>query len=225
MHIVSRFQYETLEKVTYASGARHYLCPVTGKKLASVTTILDATAPEKKELLEWRKRVGDEKADQIKKEALSLGTLMHLHLENHVLGIPRPGGNNTARIMAEKMADQIIQRGLVNVDEVYGSEVQLHCPELYAGTTDLIGQWRGKLAIMDFKTARKMRTRSMIEGYFLQLCAYAIAHDELYETKIDTGVVFMVDRDYNFQEFVVEGKDFQQCKLEFFDRLETFLAA
>lgn len=223
MAIINRFDYQTLEKVTYASGARHYLCPVSGKKLPSVTTILDKTAGEKKELLEWRKRVGDEKAEQIKKEALGLGTLMHAHLENHIAGLPRPGGNNTPRIMAEKMADQIIERGLVNVDEIWGSEIQLFIPELFAGTTDLSGMYKGKPAILDFKTAKKMRSRAMIKDYFCQMAAYIMAHNTLYGTTIETGVIFMVTRDYEFETFVMEGDDTQKYSNEFIDRLEKFL--
>lgn len=218
-----RFEYKTLEKVTYPSGARHYICPETGSKLASVTTILSATGGEKKELLEWKQRVGEVQAEQIKKEALALGTLMHTHLENHIAGTPRPGGNNMARVMAEKMADQVIERGLVNVDEVWGSEIQLYQPGLYAGTTDVVGLYRKAEAIMDFKTARKMRSRSMIEDYMMQMAAYGSAHNELYGTNIHTGVVFMVTRDYEFETFIVEGREFDGYKDKFFDRLEQFI--
>ena len=205
MLLKNRFEYKTLEKITYPSGARHYICPVSGGKLPSVTTILDKTAGEKKELLEWKKRVGDAEAERIKNEALALGTLMHTHLENHIMGIPRPGGNNMARVMAEKMADQIIERGLVNVNEVWGSEIMLYQTELYAGTTDLTGLYHNKEAIMDFKNAKKIRKRDMIEDYFLQVAAYGVAHNELYGTNISTGVIFMASREYDFESFVIEG--------------------
>lgn len=224
MKLTEQYKYKTLDKVTYPSGARHYLCPVSGTKLPSVTTILSATSPEKKELLEWKKRVGEAQAEQIKKEALALGTLMHTHLENFIMGQPRPGGNNVARLMAERMADQIIERGLVNVDEVWGSEITLYYPELFAGTTDLVGIYRGKPAIIDFKTAKKMRSREMIDDYFHQLGAYSLAHNELHETEIKTGVIFMVTRDYEFETFIVEGDEFEEYKSKFLDRLEQFIS-
>jgi hypothetical protein len=224
MNLVEKFKYKTLEKVTYASGARHYLCPETGNKLPSVTTILDKTAGEKKELLEWKIRVGEKEANRIKNEALALGTLMHTHLEKYIIGEPRPGGNNTARLMAERMADQIIERGLVNVDAVFGSEVHLYIAQLMAGTCDAVGEWRGKPAILDFKTAKKIRTREMIDDYFAQIAAYGLCHNELYETNINVGVIFMVDREYNFQEFVIEGDEFQEYQMKFLDRLEQFRA-
>jgi hypothetical protein len=223
MIILDRFEYKTLEKITYPSGARHYLCPDTGRKLPSVTTILDRTAGEKKELVEWRKRVGDKEADRIKTEALGLGTLMHTHLEHYMHGTPRPGGNNTVRILAEKMADQVIEHGLVNTSEVWGNEIHLHCSGLYAGTCDGVGIHRGAESILDFKTAKKLRTKDMINDYFLQVVAYAVCFNELYNTNISTGVIFMVDRDFNFKEFIVEGDEFEAKKSEWFDRLDMFI--
>ena len=137
------------------------------------------------------------------------------------MGEQRPGGNNMVRIQAEKMADQIIERGLVHVNEVFGSEISLYYPELFAGTCDLVGNYCGKDAIMDFKTAKKIRSRKMIDDYFLQLSAYICCHNELYETDIKTGVIFMVDRQY---KFILEGEEFKTKTLEWFDRVEMFLS-
>jgi hypothetical protein len=223
MNLIDRFQYKTLEKVTYASGARHYICPETGSKLPSVTTILDKTAGEKTALLEWKKRVGEVKAAQAQKEGLGIGTFMHTHLEKYVMNQPRPGGNNPMRVMCERMADQIIERGLVHVNEVYGSEVQLYCPQMFAGTTDLVGLYKNQPAIMDFKTAKKIRKRDMIDDYFHQLAAYGMAHNELFNTQIRTGVIFMVSRTYEFETFIIEGAEFKGYEDKFLDRLETFL--
>lgn len=223
MLITAPYNYRTLDRITYPSGARHYICPETGNKLASVTTILDATAGEKKALIEWKQRVGEVKAAQEKKDALALGTLMHTHLENYIRAQPRPGGTNLVRVMAERMADQIIQRGLVDVDEVWGSETCLWAPQLYAGTTDVVGIYKGVPAIIDFKTAKKLRSREMIEDYMLQTTAYAVAHNELFDTNITTGVIFMVSRDYDFTSFVVEGDEFENCKTKFLDRLEQYI--
>ena len=222
MQIIEKFQYPDVSRVTNPNGYRHYVCPVSGKNLPSVTTILSATA-DKTFLKEWRERVGDDEAERIKKEALGLGTLMHTHLENHLRGLPRPGGNNLVRVQAERMADVIIQRGLVNVTEVWGSEVVLYYPELFAGTTDLVGVHLGEEAIMDFKTAKKIRTREQIEDYLLQTCAYMQAHNEVHGTDIRKGVIFMVDREYNYAEFLVEPSDVEACTLRWIDRLEHFL--
>lgn len=222
MYLNPIYDYPTLERVTLPSGVRHYICPQTGAKLPSVTTILSATGC-KKQLLEWKQRVGEAKAEQERKQATDLGTLMHTHLECHILGRPRPGGNNLIRVMAQNMADQIIEHGLKDITEVHGNEVALYYPGLFAGTTDGVGIWRDQPCIFDFKTAKKMRTRAMIEDYLLQTAAYGLAHNAMYGTRIKTGVIFMASRDLDFQTFVISGDEFEQCQLQFLDRLERFV--
>lgn len=221
MKINKLYEYHTLERDTKDTGERVYLTP--SGALPSVTTILSATA-DKSGLDAWRAAVGDKKADQIRDEATGLGTLMHEHLENHMLGVERPRGTNLVRQMARNMADQIIHRGLVNVDEVWGIEAPLYMPLSYAGTADLIGVHEGMPAIMDFKTANKMKSKDMIEDYFCQLCAYAQAHNTLFETKIETGVIFMVARDLKFQTFVVTGDEFQEYMSKWNKRVAQFYA-
>lgn len=215
------YHYREIERVTAPNGFRHYVCPDTGEKLPSVTTILDKTA-DKQHLIEWRERVGEEAAERIKKEATGLGGLMHTHLENWVQGIARPGGTNLVRQMASRMADVIIKRGLPAVEEVWGMEVALHFPYLYAGTTDLVGVWNGKPAIMDYKTAKKLRTRDQIVDYFNQGVAYCLAHNWQFDTDIKTVVIFMVDRDCNFREFVLEGGEFNRTCDQWQERLDVF---
>lgn len=205
MNITKPYDYLPLDRETKPTGERMYVTP--SGALPSVTTILSATA-YKPELEAWRKAVGEKKAEQIRDEATGLGTLMHEHLENHMLGLERPRGSNLVRQMAKNMADQIINRGLVNVDEVWGIEAPLYYPNQYAGTADLIGVYQGSPALMDFKTTNKMKTRDMIDDYFCQLAAYSDAHNTLFNTDIKVGVIFMVSRDCKFQDFIVEGDDF-----------------
>lgn len=224
MIINNAFDYKVLSRVTNPDGTRFYNCPETNDKLVSVTTILSGTA-DKKGLKEWEEFVGKEKADRVRLEATNLGTLMHTNIENHILGIPRPGGSHLLRKQASRMADQIIEKGLCHVDEVWGQEVGMYFPGLYAGTTDLVGVHQGQPAIMDHKSAKKMRSRDMIEDYFCQMCAYALAHDEVYGTKIRKGVIFMCSRDLEFKEFIVEGVEFDRCMERFLSRMETYFAA
>jgi len=217
------FPYRTLERITREDGVRHYVCPDTGASLPSVTTVLDGTS-DKSFLVEWRARVGEKNAERIKEEATGLGSLMHQHLENHVQGVPRPRGNNIVRRMAESMADVMIARALPSVDEVWGMEVTLHSPNLYAGTTDLVGTYKGRPAIMDYKSAKKVRPRDQIGNYLDQTVAYALAHNHVFGTNIRLGVVFMVDRDLNYREFVLEGDEFDRHEISFLQRLEDYLS-
>lgn len=215
------YLYREMERVTHADGTRYYVCPDTGTHLSSVTTILDATG-DKTALLEWEARVGSVEAERVRKEATGLGSLMHEHLEKHIMGIERPRGNNIVRQMAQRMADAVIARGLCNVDEVWGVEVALHFPDLYAGTTDLVGVYKGRPAIMDFKTAKKMKKKADIPNYFAQLCAYALAHNLVFDTNISCGVIFMVSRDCAFEQYVIEGDEFDKYCGHWHDRVVQF---
>lgn len=205
-----KYKYESLKRVE-SNGKRLYETPAGA--VASVTTILDTTK-DKTFLMEWRKRVGDAEANRISKEAAGLGTLMHLHLENYVIGKPRPEGNNLVQTMARDMADTMINQAFVHVNEVWGIEASLFYPGLYAGTSDMIGVWNGKPAIIDHKTTNKPKKKEWIEDYFLQCCAYALAHNEVHGTDISTCAINIIDREANLQSFVIEGTEFDHyCEL------------
>ena len=196
-----------------------------GFAVPSVTTILEATKPEeaKQALREWRKRVGEEKAKQITTEAAGRGTRMHKWLENHVkTGEAGQPGTNPYSIQSHNMAKTIIERGLSKCQEFWGTEVSLYFPEVYAGTTDLVGVHDNSEAIMDHKQTNKPKKREWIEDYFLQLAAYANAHNEVYKTKIGKGVIFMCSADNQYQEFIVEGKEFDTYISKWYDRLEQY---
>lgn len=220
--MINKFDYPVLQRVTNPDGTRFYTCPDTNEQLASVTTILSNTA-DKTFLVEWRKRIGDQEADRQSNYGSGLGSLVHENIENHILGIDRPKGNAPMRTLSRKMADQIITKCLPSVSEIWGIEVPLFYPGLYAGTTDLIGLHEGKQAIIDHKNAKKMRKRSDISDYFHQLAAYAIAHDARYGTQMDRGVIFMVDRALNCEQFVIDGLDFKKAKDEWLDRVGRYL--
>lgn len=220
MKIINLYDYPKLEQVTQSDGKRHYNADQY-KGMASVTTILSATG-DKTALDAWRKRVGDKEAERVRKEATGLGSLMHEHLENYILETPRPGGGNIVRKMAERMADQIIEKGLCNITECWGQEVSVYFPDLYAGTIDFVGIHNGFPAIIDYKTSKKIKEMKWMDDYRCQSAGYATAHDELFGTKIRKIVIFMVTRDYEFKEYVFEGKDFSDSVNMWTKRVEEF---
>ena len=201
---VQRYNYNELSK-TARDGKRHYETP-DGRTVPSVTTVLSATK-DMTHLHAWRKRVGVEKAAQITQESANIGTVMHNSLEKHVKGQERKPGSNLIHQKAHAMANVIIDNGLKDVSEVWGSEVSLHYPELYAGTTDLVGVYKGAPAIMDFKQARKLKKKEWIEDYYLQLVAYSEAHNKLYDTQINAGRVFICTQANEFQTFEIDNYD------------------
>jgi len=221
--ITNKFQYNTLNRVDSTEG-RKYADP-NGNKLPSVTTILTATTPiEKKEALtQWRKRIGNDKANDILKESSGRGTRMHKWLENYIkTGVTGEPGSNPYSLQSHQMAHSIINQGLVKCNEFWGTEVSLYYPKIYAGTTDLVGLHEGSEAIMDHKQTNKPKKREWIDDYFIQLAAYAAAHDELYGTKIRKGVVFMCSQDNQYQEFIVEGSEFDKYSDLWFKRVEQY---
>ena len=201
---VQKFPYDELSK-TSKNGKRHYNTP-DGRQVPSVTTVLSATK-DMTHLHAWRKRIGVEKAAQITQESANIGTVMHNSLEKHVKGQERRPGSNLILQKAHKMANVIIENGLKDVTEVWGSEVSLHYPELYAGTTDLVGVYNGAPAIMDFKQARRLKKKEWVEDYFLQLVAYSEAHNKIYDTQINAGRVFICTQANEFQTFEIDNYD------------------
>jgi genome maintenance exonuclease 1 len=223
MYNPNKYNYVPMSRVEI-DGKRKYATP-DGEKLPSVTTILDATKPEeaKKALNEWRKRVGTVKAQQITTEAAGRGTRMHKWLENYVkTGETGEPGSNPYSQQSHQMAHSIITQGLSKCNEYWGTEVPLYFPKVYAGTTDLVGVHDGSPAIMDHKQSNKLKKREWIDDYFIQLTAYANAHNEVHGTDIRKGVIFMCTADNIYQEFIIEGSEFEKYSDMWFKRVEQY---
>ena len=195
---VQKFQYHILKQITL-EHKRVYETP-DGSKVPSVTTILSKTK-DMTAINEWKKRVGEIEAKRIVTEASGVGSAMHSNLERFLLGEQRIPGSNLVHLQANKMADQIINQALRDVNAVWGIEQALYFPGLYSGTADIVGEYKGQPCIMDFKQTNKPKKREWVEDYFLQLVAYAEAHNEVYGTKIREGHIFMCSRDLNYQQF------------------------
>ena len=205
--LTSPITYQQLIRQDSPAG-RKYVTPNGGESLPSVTEILGKTG-DKTALIEWRKRVGDAEANRITKESTGLGTLVHKHVENYILGEERPGGTNEVRVLAKKLSDNIIEKGLSEVSEIWAMEQPLYYPGLYAGTADLIGVFRGSQAIMDHKTSKEVKKEEWIQDYYMQLAAYGLAHNELYGTDIKSGAIFMTARNGDYKTFVIDGLKWQ----------------
>jgi len=214
MLIKSIYDYKPLARVDHPSGRRYIVGE--GNPLPSVTTILSKTK-DMTFLKEWKAAVGEAEAQRIVTEASGLGNGMHKQLENYVLGKEVKG-----QFMAVTLANLIIKKGLCKVNEVWGSEVSLYSTGLYAGTTDLVGVHEGIPAIMDFKNSLKEKQKEWIEDYFMQLAAYALAHNEMYNTNIQKGVIMMATRDGKYQEFIIEGDEFTHYETMWANKVCTY---
>ena len=222
MKIVNKYEYPSSSRANI-SGLRHYTIDGTEEKLPSVTTVLGQTQPkEKQESLDrWRQRVGLREAQKITRDAAIRGTAMHKYLEDLIRG-QRSLDLTPLGVEAEKMAKIIVERGLNDCSEIYGIEATLYYPGLYAVSVDLVAKYQDKVSIIDFKQTNKPKQREWIGDYFLQMAAYGMAHDAVYGTNIEQGVIMMCSKDGFYQQFVIEGKEFREAKHNFLGRLDGF---
>ena len=202
-------------------GVRKY--DVDDEKLPSVTTILQATqdAEKAESLKRWAERVGEAEAERIKNTAAKRGTAMHSYLEAYLQGGKVLDLRDVGR-EASSMGETIIEKGFPDLEEVWGVECTLHYPGLYAGQTDLCGIYQGRESIIDFKQSNKPKKAEWIDDYKLQLVAYAMAHDQIYGTSIEQGVILMCTPDNFFQRFIVNGSEFREWKWEWLRRIDTY---
>ena len=198
----------------------HRIYDIIGTRLPSVTSILSATKNQQF-LKDWKAKVGEQEAERIKNLSSRRGTAMHKFLEHHILGT---GYDDLTRIgqEAKPMAQNIIEEGLLPVEEWYGSEVTLHYPGLYAGSTDLVCNHNGLETIVDFKQANRPKKEEWIQDYYLQIAAYAMAHDYVYKSKIEQGVIMICTPDLYYQEFKIQGADLRSYKHQFLKRLDMY---
>ena len=199
-------------------GSRIY--DVAGYRLPSVTTVLGKTKNQQF-LKDWKAKVGEAEAERIKNLSSKRGTSMHKFLEHYILGTGYDDLTGLGQ-EAKSMAEKIIEIGLAPVEEYYGSEVTMYYPGLYAGSTDLVCSHNGVDAIVDFKQANRPKKREWIEDYYLQIAAYAMAHDYVHKSAIQKGVIMICTPDLYYQEYVIEGPELRQYKHKFLKRLDMY---
>ena len=202
-------------------GNRHY--DVNQEMLPSVTTILAETQSieKRQSLAKWRQKIGENVANKYVEEAARRGTALHEYLEYYlrnekILDLSDEGQ------AARSMGQAIIDQGLHDLSEIWGSEVTLFYPGLYAGQTDLCGVYQNRESIVDFKQTNKPKRKEWIEDYFLQLAAYAMAHDIIYNTCVEQGVILMCSKDGFFQKFTSNGEEFTSFKHNFLKKVGEF---
>lgn len=190
----------------------------------SITTVIGHTEPEEKKasLEAWRKSLGAAKAKQVSDAATSRGTNVHLlaerYLKKQEVFAPI---NGVPIIDSDKAAFNALKLKLDKIDEVWGQEVPLYS-NFYevAGRCDLVGKFKGVPVIVDFKTAGRIKNRKDISDYELQLIFYGDAHNEMFNTNIQEGVILMVAETGFPMEFRVPFTD--ELRLKLATRVDEF---
>ena len=215
----NKYSYITGKQITDSdTGIRHY--DFQGMRLPSVTTIL-AKTKNQEYLTAWKNKVGHAKAESIKNLSSKRGTAMHKFLESHIQGV---GYDDLTEIgcQAKPMATKIIEIGLAPVSEYHGSEVMLHYPGLYAGSTDLVCTHNDLETIVDFKQSNRPKKEEWVDDYYLQIAAYAMAHDAYYGSEIRQGVIMICTPDLYYQEFKITDHELRSWKHKFLRRLHQY---
>ncbi|MDA9750917.1 preprotein translocase subunit TatA [Gammaproteobacteria bacterium] len=201
-----RYSYPALERVE--KNEMRFYKDANDDLVPSVTTVLDATG-DKSGIRQWRRKVGPAQADAIVQESTLIGSAVHEAIENYLLGQSwNEFTDDRSGYLAKSISSKFISSCLDGIDEVWGLESGLILDGLYAGTADCIGIYKGSPAIIDFKTAKKLKRKDWIEDYFLQCSAYANAHNVMFQTTIKDLVILMVDRDLLFKEFHIKNNEF-----------------
>ena len=215
----NKYSYITGKQITDVdTGTRFY--DFQGMRLPSVTTIL-AKTKNQAYLTRWKNKVGHEQAEAIKNLSSKRGTAMHKFLEHHITGT---GYDDLTPIgcEAKPMAQKIIEIGLAPVEEYHGSEVMLHYPGLYAGSTDLVCMHNDLETIVDFKQSNRPKKEEWVDDYYLQIAAYAMAHDAYYGSEIRQGVIMICTPDLYYQEFKITDQGLRSWKHKFLKRLDHY---
>ena len=215
----NKYTYVRGQQITdHESGTRVY--DFKGDSLPSVTTILNQTKNQEF-LTRWKAKVGEANAERIKNLSSTRGTAMHKFLESHIQGVGYDDLTTIGR-EANSMAQKVIEMGLTPIEEYYGSEIMLHYPGLYAGSTDLVCLHNGRETIVDFKQANRPKKEEWIEDYYLQIAAYAMAHDHVHGSNIEQGIIMVCTPDLYYQEFKFEGDEMRKYRHQFLARLSQY---
>ena len=206
-------------QTTMGDGKRFYKTP-DGDSYPSVTSVTGILAKEG--ILAWRQRIGEEKADQITKAATSRGNEVHrlaeLYLKNELFSqenlFDEPKSNSYQ--MFESLSEILDQ----NVGMVRAIEAPLYSHNLrVGGRVDLIAEWDGELAVIDFKTSSKPKKEQWIDNYFMQSSAYAQMFEELTEITINKIVIAVALENLGTQVFIKRPSDYIQ---QFIDLRKTY---
>ena len=212
--INKKFTYKKHNRFHTETG-RKYLVDDIG--VPGVTTILSATK-DTKTLDDWRRRIGNEEADRIMKNASAVGTEMHKVLEFYYNNEKYYNATDFG-VLPRKMAE-IIKENL-KIDEVWGNEVSLAYNQDYAGTTDMVALSDGKPTIVDFKQSNRPKREEWVDDYKHQLGAYYLAHRTHYGA-IEQGVVAIATRGLQYQEFKLQEPELDEYANKFLERLKIF---
>lgn len=223
------FNYPKVVKENTSKQGRVYYIEHDNKKydgLYSVTTLLSKITDTKKAIDDWKNKIGHKLAEEITTNSINKGNWMHDILYYRMVNEDYSDKfkKNFLFDIAEKMADSVEEYLKNNLTELWGAEVPLFIPTMYAGRVDCVGMYKNKQSIVDFKNSYKEKKEEHMHNYKLQCAAYAIAHDFLFNTDIEQGVILICNSsDITTREIIIEGQEWNDVKKEWIDLVDEFM--
>lgn len=208
-HVDHGIELPKLTRQTTESGRKYFT--EDGNAYPSITTVLSILS--KQSIMEWRKRVGEEEANKISRQAAGRGTAVHKLAEDYLDNVEDwKGKHMPANIASFLDIKPILDERLNNIwmQEEFLYSDKLKC----AGQVDCIAEFDGELSIIDFKTSRRVKKKEDITSYFIQMFFYAAAFLERTGVAIKQGVIIMA----------VDGNEPLVFKVPVFDYMEHFLS-
>ena len=194
-----------------AKGGRYYETP-SGAKYPSVTSVTRLHNLES--IQAWKDKVGEEEAGKISRRALARGNTIHSLAEKYLLN----EGDKSDDFTRSDFGQMIPYLNKIN--NIHCLETQLYSDHLQtAGTVDCIGEYDGKLTVIDFKTSAKLKKREWVKDYFMQCSAYAVMYEERTGTPIERLLLIINVEDEGVQ--LMDGKRDDYIG-DFLDLRETF---
>jgi len=208
-HVEHGIELPKLTRQTTESGRKYFT--EDGKAYPSITTVLGILS--KQSIMEWRKRVGEEEANKISRQASGRGTAVHSLAENYLNNIEDWKGKHMPANVASFLDIKPILDERVN--NIWFQEQFLYSDKLKcAGQFDCIAEFDGELSIIDFKTSRRVKKKEDITGYFIQMFFYAAAFLETTGIAVKQGVIIMS----------VDGNEPLVFKVPVYEYMEHFLS-
>ena len=197
-------------KATTNNGNRLYETP-SGDLYPSITTVLSPR--NKKGLMEWRKRVGEDVANHVARTAASRGTKVHHmcedYLNNMFIDDPEKWAQHKKNFLPYCLFEQLKNQTFDNINDIFAQDAGLYSVKYkVAGRVDCIARYKGDMSIIDFKTSTKERSDDWNENYYIQGSAYAEMFEELTGISTNQVVILVVTEDGTVQEFVKQKSDY-----------------
>ena len=200
---------------TTLNKKRFYNTP-EGNLYPSITTVLSIR--KKEGLIEWRKRVGDDVANYISRNAVRRGIKIHEMCEDYLNNMNEDALKETyekEHFLYWCLFKQLRDQALCDIDNIYAQEVGLYSDKYkVAGRVDCIAEYNGVLSAIDFKTSTKERTDDWNENYYIQGAAYAEMFEERTDIEVNQIVILVVTEDGTVQKFVKNKYPFLELLVE-----------